>query len=182
MWLEQFGVTFSQNQKYRKKLTCRRKHKSHRHRTRSTICGIFFDSSTACFMSLHIPWVVKKFGICPTNQLNQLRPTSQGPQPGPRLRLLVHVAYNGADLAQDIGPTKPCGQNDNGAPRKKGRDDVFRLLLVVVVVILFPFCCNEFLKGPLKRLFRGFRWCKKGFFLGLVIHPREPSFAGAGKS
>lgn len=146
------------------------------------VAFFFFDSSTACFMSLHIPWVVKKFGICPTNQLNQLRPTSQGPQPGPRLRLLVHVAYNGADLAQDIGPTKPCGQNDNGAPRKKGRDDVFRLLLVVVVVILFPFCCNEFLKGPLKRLFRGFRWCKKGFFLGLVIHPREPSFAGAGKS
>ena len=102
-------------------------HKSHRHQTRSTICGIifFFDTSTACFMSLHIPWVVKKFGICPTNQLNQLRPTSQGPQPGARLRLLVHVADNGADLAQDIGPTKPCGQNDNGAPRKKGKDDFF---------------------------------------------------------
>lgn len=142
---------------------------------------IFFDTSTACFMSLHIPWVVKKFGVCPTNQLNQLRPTSQGPQPGARLRLLVHVAYNGTNLAQDIGPTKPCGQNDNGAPRKKGRDDIFRLLLVVVVVIHLFFCCNEFSKGPLKRLFRGFRWWWD--FCPSVCDPlKRTNMAIAGKS
>ena len=105
--------------------------------------------------------------------MNQLRPTSQGPQPGPRLRLLVHVADNGADLAQDIGPTKPRGQNDNGAPRKK---DGMTFFVVAGSGGCNPFfvCCNEFLKGPLKGCL--------GDFVGDGIFPRVVFFSNGSQT